>query len=108
MEISQLAGVLYLKDGQLAFLVLGKNVNAVELVVFAILICLALEKPLNREFLVQQRIHQSLQHGVVSLVTQQTLHRSVKSYVVVHFYRVLYRTYLCILYFMQIYVMFFK
>ena len=79
VEVSQLTVVLNLEDGELALLVLGKDVHTVELVVFVFLIGLALKEAHDGELLVQQRSHQSFEHGMVCLVAQQAFHRPIKA-----------------------------
>lgn len=79
VEVSQLTVVLNIEDGELALLVLGKDVHTVELVVFVFLIGLALKEAHDGELLVQQRSHQSFEHGMVCLVAQQAFHRPIKA-----------------------------
>ena len=84
VEIGQLTRVLNLKDGKLPLFVLCEDVYPIKLIVLTILIALALQEFRNLEFLIEQRLHQSLQHGIVGLVAKQSFHCPVKSYIVCH------------------------
>ena len=70
MEISELAVVLNLNDGQFSLVAFGKNVHTVKLVFLSFLVRFAFEKSLNGVFSSEQRLEQSLNHGMVGLVAQ--------------------------------------
>ena len=79
MEVSLLTVVLNLEDGKLALLALGEDIHTIELVVFVFLIGLALQEAHDGELLVQERSHQTFEHGMVCFVAQQTFHRPIKA-----------------------------
>ena len=60
-------------------LALGEDIHTIELVVFVFLIGLALQKAHDGELLVQERSHQTFEHGMVCLVAQQAFHRPIKA-----------------------------
>ena len=70
VEISELAVILNLNDGQFSLVAFGKNIHTVKLVFFCFLVRFAFEKSLNGVFSSEQRLEQSLNHGMVGLVAQ--------------------------------------
>ena len=84
LQVVQLARLLDLDEDDLALRVARLDVHAVELVVGRLLVALALEQLHDGHLLVEQHRHQSLQHGVVSLVAQHALGCPVKSDILFH------------------------
>ena len=84
MEVTQLMRVLDFENCQFAFLALSENIHTIKLVVLCILVGFALQETFDGEFLIQKRTHQALQHGMICLVAEQTLHGPVKSDVICH------------------------
>ena len=87
LQIVQLAGELHLDDDDVALGVLRLDVDAGELAVGSVLVCLALQYLVNHHRLADEHSHQTLEHTEVGLVTEYPLHGPVEtddSFVVSH------------------------
>lgn len=90
MKIIQLTVILYLDNQQFAFFVFSKKVDTIKLICSVRLVRLTLQEMLDMYLTFKKSGKEAFQYHKVCLVTKQSLHGPIESYIIVRYHHIIY------------------